>query len=346
MARHGLNRAAPPTTPLRHVKRTLPPTLTTFPGLAEIRYYVKVTVNRKEFYKENPRVVQNLNFFPIEPPRGAPTGAESYARRQHNFSPTSELPNKGKNRLFDAFKKPTSTPTATQGTSEPPTISVDVRLPTPAIITCSEDLPMRIVIKRLNDSSEPLFLQSLHVQLHGITRIKASEIFRDESSNWVIVSKSNMGFPLQSSKAEKTKVEKTKVDKTEEQGEEIVLDPGLWRKHPLPNSVSPSFETCNITRTYELEVHVGIGFRSASANNVGFPERDPVSEADHLSDRDTTNEACHSSLLRNRTPSSSARSNEKQESPTSEASTASSAESPREVLSFLSAFTSAHQCWA
>ena len=43
--------------PTRHVKMTLPPTLTTFPGLAEIRYFLKVTVNRKEFYKENPRVV-------------------------------------------------------------------------------------------------------------------------------------------------------------------------------------------------------------------------------------------------------------------------------------------------
>jgi len=43
--------------PLQHVKTTLPPTLTAFPGLAEIRYYLKVTVNRKEFYKENPRVV-------------------------------------------------------------------------------------------------------------------------------------------------------------------------------------------------------------------------------------------------------------------------------------------------
>lgn len=137
-------------------------------------------------------------------------------------------------------------------------ISIDVRLPTPAIITCNEDLPMRIVLKRLNASSEPLFLQSLHIQLHGTTRIKANEIFRDESSNWVVVSKSNMGLPLQSSKAKEAT----------EQGEEIILDSGFWRKHPLPNSVSPSFETCNISRSYELEVHVGIGFRFSNANNV------------------------------------------------------------------------------
>jgi len=45
--------------PLQHVKGLLPPTLTSFPGLAEIQYYLKVTVNRREFYKENVRCVSH-----------------------------------------------------------------------------------------------------------------------------------------------------------------------------------------------------------------------------------------------------------------------------------------------
>ena len=44
-------------TPTHHVKQTLPPSLSGFPGEAEIRYYVKVTVNRPQFFKENPRAV-------------------------------------------------------------------------------------------------------------------------------------------------------------------------------------------------------------------------------------------------------------------------------------------------
>jgi hypothetical protein len=43
--------------PNRHVKQTLPPSLNGFPGEAEIRYFVKATVNRPQFYKENPRSV-------------------------------------------------------------------------------------------------------------------------------------------------------------------------------------------------------------------------------------------------------------------------------------------------
>lgn len=45
---------------VNHIKAPLPPTLGGFPGLASIRYYLKCTVKRREFYKENPRVVSLL----------------------------------------------------------------------------------------------------------------------------------------------------------------------------------------------------------------------------------------------------------------------------------------------
>jgi len=42
---------------IRHAKKTLPPTLSGFPGMAEIKYYVKATVVRPKFYQENLRYV-------------------------------------------------------------------------------------------------------------------------------------------------------------------------------------------------------------------------------------------------------------------------------------------------
>lgn len=41
----------------RHVRKALPPSLNGLPGQAEIHYYVKVTVQRPAFYKENFRAV-------------------------------------------------------------------------------------------------------------------------------------------------------------------------------------------------------------------------------------------------------------------------------------------------
>jgi hypothetical protein len=42
--------------PVQHVKTTLPPSIY-FPGEAEIRYYLKATVNLPSFLKQNPRAV-------------------------------------------------------------------------------------------------------------------------------------------------------------------------------------------------------------------------------------------------------------------------------------------------
>lgn len=41
----------------RHVKKTLPPSLASFPGEAEIKYFIKATIIRPQFYKENIRGV-------------------------------------------------------------------------------------------------------------------------------------------------------------------------------------------------------------------------------------------------------------------------------------------------
>jgi Arrestin (or S-antigen), N-terminal domain len=46
--------------PDRHITKTLPPSLRGFPGEAEIKYYVKVTVVRPKFFQENHRSVSEV----------------------------------------------------------------------------------------------------------------------------------------------------------------------------------------------------------------------------------------------------------------------------------------------
>ncbi len=47
----------------RHVKKTLPPSISGLPGEAEIIYFVKVTVQRPAFYKENFRSVSTVTWW-------------------------------------------------------------------------------------------------------------------------------------------------------------------------------------------------------------------------------------------------------------------------------------------
>ncbi|KAI6716533.1 hypothetical protein JHW43_000964 [Diplocarpon mali] len=221
----------------RHVKSTLPPSLTGFPGEAEIRYYVKVTVQRPSLFKENRRSAIGFRFMPIEPPRPPKTANESFARRPFQF--TADL---------GAYPKKTSmfTKKATPLSDTPPQGEVDARLPSPAILTCNEPLPLRLIVRKLNESPEQVFLVSLQVQLFGQTEVRAQDVARTETSTWVLISLSGLSVPV----GKPTDAVRT----------ETVIDSSPWERVPLPNTVAPSFGTCNLARNYELEVRVGLGY--------------------------------------------------------------------------------------
>ncbi|KAK0650832.1 hypothetical protein DIS24_g6465 [Lasiodiplodia hormozganensis] len=256
--------ARPPT---KHVKQTLPPSLTGFPGEAEIRYYVKCTVNRPSLLKENPRAFVHFNFLPIEPPRPQKPDGEAYARRQHQFNPRWVPPTERKSGIWDKLKGEKSPPMSpTQdGAADLVRFSIDARVPNPAILTLNEDLPLRVLVKQLNERSDPVFLQMLQIELVGYTHVRAHELTRTESNSWIIASFSNMAIPIGAP--------------SDVAGTETPINPEYWSGKPLPNTVSPSFDTCNISRYYELEVRVGLGYGSYKHGQdqlVVLPLRLPV----------------------------------------------------------------------
>ncbi|KAL3432487.1 hypothetical protein BDV09DRAFT_174039 [Aspergillus tetrazonus] len=221
----------------RHVKRTLPPSLSGFPDMAEIKYYVKATVVRPQFYKENLRAITNLTFLPIEPPRTGNPREEAYARRQQQFA---SGPTPSPKSLFHRSSKASLRDLAATSLR----VSAELRLPNPSILTCNEPIPMRILVKKLSESFETVFLQMLQIELLSYTYIQAQDLKRTETGSWVIMSRSNMAMSLGRG--------------GDPAGTEWSVDSGLWNRLPLPPSVAPSFQTCNISRSYELEVRVGL----------------------------------------------------------------------------------------
>ncbi|MCJ1453857.1 hypothetical protein MMC28_004206 [Mycoblastus sanguinarius] len=247
-----------------HVKKTLPPSLNGLPGEAEIRYYVKATVQRPAFYKENFRSVAAFMFLPIEPPRPPPNKRESYARRSHQFSPSIDVPTKP-----GLFRKAS---VADPGIPKvpPPDISIDGRLPDPAIVTCNEPLPLRILITKKNQSPATIFLQMLNIELIGYTSIRAHELRRQETTSWMVLSLSNMRMPLGNPMGNEGSRDGSRV---------FEVDSKLWKQHPIHNTVSPSFETCNLSRQYALDVKLGLSWGSPGNINPELtvqPIRMPV----------------------------------------------------------------------
>lgn len=159
--------------------------------------------------------------------------------------------------MFDVVLSSESKPPETDPVSpEPPKISVDARLPSSSILTCNEPLPLKILVKQINERTEPIYLQSIQIELIGYTRLRAEDCHKTNSDSWVIISKSDMGIPLGQA--------------SEAAGSDIWIDNKFWKDRPLPNTVAPSFQTCNISRFYELETRIGIGYGSPKSAKVSL----------------------------------------------------------------------------
>ncbi|KAK1770806.1 hypothetical protein QBC33DRAFT_525816 [Phialemonium atrogriseum] len=253
-----------------HVTKTLPPSFTGFPRQAEIRYYIKVTVQRPGLFKENWRYHVGFKFLPIEPPRPAATSQEAYARRPFTFRPRSpglQSPGKGSflgNRRQSNQGSPVPSPspvpvTGEDGKMQPPSgpvapsVEMSARLPHPPILTCNKPVPLRLVAKKLAPGTADIFLVSLQIDLIGTTVIRCEDLVNTETSRWVIMSRHGLSIPVSHA--------------ADGVGAEAVVPEALWRDSPLPNTVMPSFLACNLRRSYQLEIKIGLSCGKPSSSS-------------------------------------------------------------------------------
>ncbi|KAJ4402054.1 hypothetical protein N0V85_005391 [Neurospora sp. IMI 360204] len=242
-----------------HVTKTLPPSFTGFPGQCEIRYYVKVTIQRPGIFKENWRMQTGLKFLPIEPPRPPKANHEAYARRPFTFrprSPRTNAPSKKRASFFSGWggssdAASSSAPTTADGqlTTEPevpPSIEMSARLPHPAIITCNQPIPLRLIAKKLAGSDAEIFLTAIQIDLIGQTDVRCHDLINTETNRWVIVSRQGLSIPV------------SRLG--DPVGTELVLPNDIWCNQPLPNTIMPTFVTCNLSREYQLEVKLGLSW--------------------------------------------------------------------------------------
>ncbi|KAM5352196.1 hypothetical protein ACJ41O_004919 [Fusarium nematophilum] len=257
---------------LRHVTRTLPPSLTGYPMEAEIRYYIKVTIQRPGLLKENWRYQIGLKFLPIEPPRPKLTSQEAFARRPFTFRPRSPQPEKKRSSFFglkggEDSKSPT-TPEPSAEVAPAPSIEISARLPHPTVLTCNQPIPLRLIAKKLNNSPEQVYLVSFQMDLIGRTDVRALELHNQKLNRWVVASNSNLSIPVTASPED-------------EVGKELVIPDDIWKNMPLPNTVAPSFVTCNLARRYEIEVRLGLSWGKPGKGTV-FKDASKNSQVIHL----------------------------------------------------------------
>jgi len=227
---------------MRHVKGTLPPSLSGIPGdIAWIKYFLKATVNRPAFYKTNLRQYDPFVFLPIESPRPPPTNAEAFARRKHEFIPAQPQSATKKPGLFMSFRKPEP---AAVGPPVPVRFTVEARLPSPPILVPNEPLPLRILLTKLDPFHDVVVIRSLQIMLLATTHISAHELVKDEFTELCLLSVADLRMQL--------------GDANSPPNVPLEVDASMWRGRYLPETLSPTFSTCNISRAYQLKIEIGL----------------------------------------------------------------------------------------
>lgn len=223
----------PNTLPVRHVQQILPPSMI---GSEEIwvRYYIKVTVNRPSMLSLNHREYKPFIFLPIEPPRAAQDSSSSifFVKRMHTLSYVNDARRtKGLRSIFSERSRP-------QGDS----LMMEMRTPNPPSIT--PGLPMALELYgslESNINQNRVKLIRITAYLLVTTRVKAQYLKRTLASRLMCY---KMDTDIQ-------------FTSSPEQDGKPTLKLSLPRDlEPLTilNDTPPTFETCNIARSYELEV--------------------------------------------------------------------------------------------
>ncbi|KAI0472668.1 hypothetical protein GGR56DRAFT_697241 [Xylariaceae sp. FL0804] len=235
---------------LQHVKSTLPPSLTAFPSQAEIRYYIKVTIQRPGLFRENWRYQTGFKFQPIEPPRPPQTRQEAFARRPFTFGARSTMPSKRS--IFGS--KAAASPADGAGQT-PPSIEISARIPHPTILTCNEPLPLRLLAKKLVPAEQQVYLTALEIALVGYTEVRVQSLTSIDRHVWGVTSAKDLSIAL--------------GRPSDPVGTEFEVPSYLWATSALPNTVSPSFRICNIARRYEIELRLTLSWGTTGTPRGG-----------------------------------------------------------------------------
>ncbi|POS86709.1 hypothetical protein EPUL_000871 [Erysiphe pulchra] len=212
-----------------HVKQILPPSLTGLPGLAEISYCVKATIRCSSIFQYKLRSITHFRFSPLTPP-SVMWSSNSFKTARIPFKFLEKISFKAKKWKNDGRYISELTPMG----------ELFIRLPQPANIICSKHVPLVVMLRKLNKCSKHLLLVSFTINVISKVEVKVDGMVRTDSSTWVVANQNGLSIEIGSI--------------NDNEGTECILNQALWSRFPIPNSIGPSFQTCNISRSYELDI--------------------------------------------------------------------------------------------
>lgn len=138
--------------------------------------------------------------------------------------------------------------TTTSGRLSPPLIyEIEAELVNGPFLLRGHPIALAIKIINMNDAQAAISLRDFQTVLLETTKVRACRSMQSFTRSWIIQTMTNMRQPLVPGYRPAV-------------GAVLNLDDRLWSGHRVPLDLTPTFETCNFSRSYILEVRLGIDF--------------------------------------------------------------------------------------
>lgn len=143
-------------------------------------------------------------------------------------------------------------------TLHPPLIyEIEAELVNGPFLLLGHPIALEVKIMNMNDGQAAISLRDFQTLLLEMTEIRARGSMQSHTRPWIIQTMTNLCQPLV-------------AEDRPTFGSVLRLDDRLWSRHRVPIHLTPTFETCNLSRSYKLEVRLGIDF---GQNNVSHCDR-------------------------------------------------------------------------
>jgi hypothetical protein len=245
ISKTGIDIAKPPQS---HVDGILPPSLSGLGDAASVKYFVKVTINRASMLKMNTRTYYPFVFLPMDPPRLYDSTKMAFVRRQLTVG-VSNGSGKKSNGFFSKLMGVNTWPGGTL------TFTFEARFPSSGTFVPLAPLPMELYAIFPDHPLElvpegKMYIGGVSVVLYAKTVAKAHEYHVDHPLKLRLCNRESISIELGLEKAVKTTRNGQSVW-------ELKMPSAVLDGIQIPDYVCPSFDTCNIARSYSIEVVVG-----------------------------------------------------------------------------------------
>lgn len=262
-----------------HFAGPMPPALSDMKEIASVRYFLKATVHRASLLRMNTRVYHPIVYITPDILDINVSATEiRFARRQvavwmekpssqyleklENDANSTPVPEKKKSRFKSLF----SGPSAPVAITEPSTLPIMLDMRYPNYFNPTQTLPIRLFVINMTSPTlipgpRVLYLQELTFKLYATTDTKAQAYNKQHTHSLTLLNSTNMliNFPL-------SEFSPTTVPNLNDVWE-AELPSSLWEKVKIPDSVAPTFQTCNIRRSYSFEVIAGFSMVPGATPN-------------------------------------------------------------------------------